>query len=440
MWDEALASLREAVSKQQFDPVLRMALGEALFRTGDYEQAIRQLEAAKKLDASLWQATERMADAHLKIWELKKSPPDRVIACEQYQELLSSPTPNDPNAQRLAALFPKWNDETSEKSDAQSKLAGLESPVGVWENQRGDLYFLRAESAGWELKSDTRTARQDWLSIVGTTPLTGMTLSGIAAQRMENCIVGGAAEIAVSAHGTQLDVTYAGQQGRALEGGIAQERVCAEVIRFLQEARQKTGELGNFEVHLVRKDDAAQTKLGVALDNKADVDGRIAEYRAALRLNPNNEIAHAKLGGVLGAKHDYDGSIAEYREALRLNPNNDMAHVGLGSALGGKGDWDGMIAECREALRSNPNNDTAHFGLGVALGEKRDRGGAITEYREALRLNPNNSTAHFYLGQALEQKHDRRGALEEFRAAHVLDPKNATYEQNYHRLLHRMNK
>ena len=54
-------------------------------------------------------------------------------------------------------------------------------------------------------------------------------------------------------------------------------------------------------------------------------------------------------------KGDLDGAIAEYREALRLNPNDDEAHFNLGVALGKKGDWDGAIAEYREALRLNPN-------------------------------------------------------------------------------------
>ena len=58
-----------------------------------------------------------------------------------------------------------------------------------------------------------------------------------------------------------------------------------------------------------------------------------------------------------------DGAVAEYREALRLNPNNAAAHNNLGAALGEKGDWDGAIAEIsfigdimRKALRGAPAN------------------------------------------------------------------------------------
>ncbi len=244
MWGEALASLKEAVSKQQFDPALRVALGEALFRTGDYEQAIRELGTARKLDADLWQATQRMADAHLKIWELKKSLPDRVLACELYQELLSSHTTNDPNSQRLAALFPNWNDEIAEKSQAQSKLAQLESPVGVWENERGDTYFFKAESSAWMLQSGTHTAGKSFLSVTGRGALTGTTLSGLGVYFLGNCAYTGTAEIAVSGHGTKLEVTGSARRGGASEGGTGQWQACVELMHIV----------GNYDVHLVRKE------------------------------------------------------------------------------------------------------------------------------------------------------------------------------------------
>jgi len=69
-------------------------------------------------------------------------------------------------------------------------------------------------------------------------------------------------------------------------------------------------------------------------------------------------LAHALLGLALANKDDWDGAVAEYREALRLDPNDGLMHLGLGLALWGKGNWDGAITEYREALRLNPNNET----------------------------------------------------------------------------------
>jgi tetratricopeptide (TPR) repeat protein len=164
--------------------------------------------------------------------------------------------------------------------------------------------------------------------------------------------------------------------------------------------------------------------LGAALGLEGDWDGMIAEVREDLRLKPNSELAHIALGVALENKGDWDGAATELREALRLNPNSDTAHFGLDRALDQKDDLDGAIAEYREALRLNPSIDGAHVGLGIALGDKGDLDGAIAEYREALRLDPKNGSAHDNLGAALGNKGDWDGAISEYREALRLNPKN----------------
>ena len=68
--------------------------------------------------------------------------------------------------------------------------------------------------------------------------------------------------------------------------------------------------------------------------------------------------AHVDLGLALGDKGDWDGEIAEEREALRLNPNNDLAHNDLGVALEKKGDRRGALEEYRAAYMLDPKNAT----------------------------------------------------------------------------------
>ena len=87
----------------------------------------------------------------------------------------------------------------------------------------------------------------------------------------------------------------------------------------------------------------------------------------------------------------YDGAEAEYRAAIRLDPQNAEPHVDLGAALGRKGDSDGMMAEEREALRLNPNNAKAHFDLGLVLKHKHRLHEALQEYRAAYELDPKDS-------------------------------------------------
>jgi Flp pilus assembly protein TadD len=85
---------------------------------------------------------------------------------------------------------------------------------------------------------------------------------------------------------------------------------------------------------------------------------------------------HVKRGTALFGKRNLDGAIAEYREAIRLDPNYTEAHDNLGVALGYKGDVDGGIAEIREAIRISPNYAEAHSDLGAALMQKGRSGGS----------------------------------------------------------------
>jgi tetratricopeptide (TPR) repeat protein len=183
----------------------------------------------------------------------------------------------------------------------------------------------------------------------------------------------------------------------------------------------------------------AHTGLGMALHRKRDWDGAIREEREAIRLNPDLAEAHAELGSAFAWKGDSDGTIREEREAIRLNPDLAEAHALLGSALARKGDWDGDIREEREAIRLKPDVEGAHAELGSAFVWKGDWDGAIREEREAIRLKPDLAEAHEGLGIALEQKGDRQSALAEYRRALELKPDYAEAKRRYDELLKKKN-
>ena len=73
---------------------------------------------------------------------------------------------------------------------------------------------------------------------------------------------------------------------------------------------------------------------------------------------PNEVMAHCNLGTALKAQGDMDGAIAEYRAALRLQPDNGMAHFDLGRVLWTKGDREAAFEEFHTAHRLAPNDPT----------------------------------------------------------------------------------
>lgn len=85
--------------------------------------------------------------------------------------------------------------------------------------------------------------------------------------------------------------------------------------------------------------------LGWEFEEKGDVEGAIAEFREATRLEPKWPQAHMQLCIQLRKKHELDGAVSECREVLRLDPGYWYARIEMGRALFAKGNFDGAIAE-----------------------------------------------------------------------------------------------
>jgi serine/threonine protein kinase/tetratricopeptide (TPR) repeat protein len=161
----------------------------------------------------------------------------------------------------------------------------------------------------------------------------------------------------------------------------------------------------------------AYSSLGAALHDKGDVDGAIAACRAALRIKNDHAGAHCNLGAALRDKGEVDAAIAEYRAALRTKEDCAEAHNNLGQALANKGDLEGAIAALGKAIDINKDFAAPHYNLGIALLAKGDIDGAITAFRAAIQLKKDHAGAHCNLGCALDRRGDVDGAIAAFRAA-----------------------
>ncbi len=130
--------------------------------------------------------------------------------------------------------------------------------------------------------------------------------------------------------------------------------------------------------------------------------------RGTLARRPDDVATHVNLAGLLGnVAHNYAESAAEYRAALKLEPENMKAHFGLGNALREQGKLDEAATLYRATIRIKPDFGPAHNNLAYILLQQGNVDGAIAEGRESLRLQPDDVAAPGRLAWLLAVNPDR---------------------------------
>ncbi len=138
----------------------------------------------------------------------------------------------------------------------------------------------------------------------------------------------------------------------------------------------------------------SNTAARESLVSELEFMGKFAEARAQLReivkLNSGDasahlELAHADLRQDGG---DLNEALAEFHAALEIEPQNAGAWSDLGEALGRAGKYEDAASAYGEAGKLRPNDDTARFSQGEALRHAGKVDQAVEQYREAIRLNP----------------------------------------------------
>jgi tetratricopeptide (TPR) repeat protein len=122
----------------------------------------------------------------------------------------------------------------------------------------------------------------------------------------------------------------------------------------------------------------------------------------AIALDPDMGDAHASLAS-LYSDHDwqFDRAEAEFRRALKLDPNSVEAHTGYSYLLTIRRNFDEAIAHAKRAQELDPLSAVACVNGGLALEMAGRNEEAIRSLRETLRLYPDLTPAKLHLAETL---------------------------------------
>jgi tetratricopeptide (TPR) repeat protein len=165
---------------------------------------------------------------------------------------------------------------------------------------------------------------------------------------------------------------------------------------------------------------------GAALLDKRDCDGALADFDAAVRLNPNDPAYHGGRGLVFyQCKHDYRQALDAFSQVVRVTPNDAAAWDIRSNCKKLLGDLDGAIADDTRAIQLDPKTAMYHGNRAIAYQEKGDRVNALADFNFEVQASPNSSPAIGNRGLFFLDIGQPDLAIADFSAAIRFDPNSS---------------
>jgi tetratricopeptide (TPR) repeat protein len=174
----------------------------------------------------------------------------------------------------------------------------------------------------------------------------------------------------------------------------------------------------------------AYSNLGVALQQKGDLEAAIDCYKQALKIKPDYIEVCYILGLALREKGDLKASIDCYKHAAKIKPDDADAFNDLGAALQHNGELEAAIDSYKQAVKISPACAEAYNNMGSALQEKGDLDAAIDSYKQAIKIRPDYTNAFNNMGHALHDKGDLEASINYYKSALTIMPESAETHNN----------
>ena len=143
----------------------------------------------------------------------------------------------------------------------------------------------------------------------------------------------------------------------------------------------------------------ADMLVGEALDEMKDRNGAMAQFRAAIKVNPKTPDAHFSLGYVMWVLTQYPEAAREFQAELDNNPDHAQAMTYLADVDMQLGHADAALPLLEKAVKLDSEMELAHLDLGILYAGAGRPDDALREMKEAERLAPEDVNVHWRLGR-----------------------------------------
>lgn len=138
--------------------------------------------------------------------------------------------------------------------------------------------------------------------------------------------------------------------------------------------------------------------------------------------NKNNYLVYYHWGDAYQYQGNLQGAIAQYNEALKIEPDFTRGYLRRGEVHDVMGNFDAALADYDRVLQAEPTNAMAHNNRGWVYYEQGKNADALTEFEKAIATNGKLAVAHNNRGWVKLQQKDTTAAMADFDGAINADP------------------
>jgi tetratricopeptide (TPR) repeat protein len=163
----------------------------------------------------------------------------------------------------------------------------------------------------------------------------------------------------------------------------------------------------------------------IARQRKGDLNGALADFDRAIKLNPQDEIAYNDRALAKMVKGDLDGALADYDRALQISPRDFKIRANRGVLRQRKGDLDGALDDYNIAIKLYRHFEFAYSSRATVKMAMNDLDGALADCNRAIALTHKDAAAYYTRALIKTAKGDLDAATADFNRAVKLNRKYA---------------
>jgi tetratricopeptide (TPR) repeat protein len=166
-------------------------------------------------------------------------------------------------------------------------------------------------------------------------------------------------------------------------------------------------------------------EAGVAAEKLGHLDEAEKDFQQVLRQGGNIAFVHHNLGTVYQQRGDHARAIAQFREAIRLQPDYCAPRILLGASLLATNKVPEAVRELEQAVKLETKQPLARVELAKAYERANNLAGVVDQYQALRELAPQDPEYMYQMGQAYLKL--SQWCLEQIRR---IDPQSARTDES----------